>query len=223
MGVMNKTSSIETTIIGMEDNQRTYEIVKELKGDVKAKEDVILIQVFPTISPEDCTTSDVTTFHLVNKMKDLGWKKVHILNIFSCVSKERLKARDLMSVDEENMLYIKEKFAALGKDIKVIIAWGNNLLSNKVANQSKLRILETYRKLYPNGKLYQLTCDALEDETDSTGTHLLFLGLRYSKEQWRITDYPIQQEMARLKEVLGQKEKRDEKKGGENNVSSNNE
>lgn len=73
MGVMNKTSSIETTIIGTENNQRTYEIVKELKGDVKAKEDVILIQVFPTISPEDCTTSDVTTFHLVNKMKDLGW------------------------------------------------------------------------------------------------------------------------------------------------------
>ena len=153
MGVMNKTSSIETTITGTEDNQRTYEIVKELKGDVKAKEDVILIQVFPTISPEDCTTSDVTTFHLVNKMKDLGWKKVHILNIFSCVSKERLKARDLMSVDEENMLYIKKRFAALGKDVKVIIAWGNNLLSNKVANQSKLRILETYRKLYPNQKL----------------------------------------------------------------------
>ena len=222
MKTKEKKSIIETTVIGSEDNAKTFEIIKELINDEDVKEEVILIQVFPTISLDEGTMSDVTTFHLVNRMKELGWKKVHMLNLFSSVSKERLKAKDLLCVDTDNMLYIKERIKTLGKDVQMYIGWGNSLSSNQVAIQSKIKVLEEFQNLYPKGKLYQLTCDALEEETDSVGTHILFLGLRYSKERWYATEYPFKMELEHMKKQVKQ-EKTTKKREVKNSVSQNNE
>ena len=136
--------------------------------------------------------------------------------------KINLKAKDLLCVDTDNMLYIKERIKTLGKDVQMYIGWGNSLSSNQVAIQSKIKVLEEFQNLYPKGKLYQLTCDALEEETDSVGTHILFLGLRYSKERWYATEYPFKMELEHMKKQVKQ-EKTTKKREVKNTVSQNNE
>lgn len=50
-------------------------------------------------------------------MKQLGWKKVHILNLFSKIAKWKPPAGELKAVDKENMAYINIKSLIIGSNI----------------------------------------------------------------------------------------------------------
>lgn len=80
------SQTIKTTVIGTDKN--TYEIIKEYTEDKSSSgEEAVIIQLYPTVGIDDVSKTDSTTLHLQNKMKQLGWKKVHILNLFSKIAK----------------------------------------------------------------------------------------------------------------------------------------
>ena len=216
--------ALKTHIIGTE--KKTFEIIREWEG-MEVGEEVVVIQINPTIGIQNMEKIDSTTMHLLNKMKELKWRKVHLLNLFSTVTQGKLLASNLKSVDEENINYIKSIFKMHGAEKKIVIAWGNSLATNSATNQSKKELLEIFQKMFPKGKLYQIVTDNAEDNLQ--GTHILFLGLRYSNDIWYIEEFPLKEELKRLTKLLEMKkekpDKSEKKKGkkGEDNVSKDNE
>jgi len=195
------SQTIKTTIIGTERN--TFEIIKEYAEEKPvAGEEVAIIQLYPTVGIEDAEVTDSTTLHLQNKMKQLGWTKVHMVNLFSQIARKKPLAGDLKAVDKENMAYVKNLISDVGKRGKIVVAWGNSHSTNLVVNESKKELLE-FLLSSQSENVYQLVADSME--TEAEGTHILFLGLRYADDEWQLTDYPAK---AQLEKISAQVQKR---------------
>ncbi len=197
MKLEKKVSTMTTTVIGTESN--TYEIIREIKG-MEDGEEAYIIQLYPTVSIRNAERIDSTAQHLINKMIEMKWKKVHLLNLYSMVAHQKPKAGDLKNVDKENLAYIRKILSNADAKAKVIIAWGNSLQSNKSANESKLVLLEGLAGIQGKKKLWQIVADGMDIEL--TGTHILFLGLRYAGCVWTLTEYPAKTEMDKLTKAL---------------------
>lgn len=197
MKLEKKVSTMTTTVIGTESN--TYEIIREIKG-MEDGEEAYIIQLYPTVSIQSAERIDSTAQHLINKMLEMKWKKVHLLNLYSMVAHQKPKAGDLKNVDKENLAYIRKILSNADAKAKVIIAWGNSLQSNKSANESKLVLLEGLAGVQGKRKLWQIVTDGMDIEL--TGTHILFLGLRYAGCVWTLTEYPAKTEMDKLTKAL---------------------
>lgn len=197
MKLEKKVSTMTTTVIGTESN--TYEIIREIKG-MEDGEEAYIIQLYPTVSIQSAERIDSTAQHLINKMLEMKWKKVHLLNLYSMVAHQKPKAGDLKNVDKENLAYIRKILSSADAKAKVIIGWGNSLQSNKSANESKLVLLEGLAGVQGKRKLWQIVTDGMDIEL--TGTHILFLGLRYAGCVWTLTEYPAKTEMDKLTKAL---------------------
>lgn len=197
MKLEKKVSTMTTTVIGTESN--TYEIIREIKG-MEDGEEAYIIQLYPTVSIQSAERIDSTAQHLINKMLEMKWKKVHLLNLYSMVAQQKPKAGDLKNVDKENLAYIRKILSSADAKAKVIIGWGNSLQSNKSANESKLVLLEGLAGVQGKRKLWQIVTDGMDIEL--TGTHILFLGLRYAGCVWTLTEYPAKTEMDKLTKAL---------------------
>lgn len=201
------SQTIKTTIIGTE--RSTFEIIKEYAEEKPvAGEEVVIIQLYPTVGIEDVGATDSTTLHLQNKMKQLGWAKVHMVNLFSQIARRKPLAGDLKAVDKENMAYVKNVISDVGKRGKIVVAWGNSHSTNLVVNESKKELLEFLVSSQPEN-VYQLVADSME--TEAEGTHILFLGLRYADDEWQLTGYPAK---AQLEKISAQVQKRKPKTEG---------
>lgn len=195
------SQTIKTTIIGTERN--TFEIIKEYAEEkAVVGDEVAIIQLYPTVGIEDVGATDSTTLHLQNKMKQLGWAKVHMVNLFSQIARRKPLAGDLKAVDKENMAYVKNVISDVGKRGKIVVAWGNSHSTNLVVNESKKELLEFLISSQPEN-VHQLVTESMETETE--GTHILFLGLRYADDEWQLTDYPAK---AQLEKISAQVQKR---------------
>ena len=197
MKLEKKVSTMTTTVIGTESN--TYEIIREIKG-MEDGEEAYIIQLYPTVSIQSAERIDSTAQHLINKMLEMKWKKVHLLNLYSMVAHQKPKAGDLKNVDKENLAYIRKILSSADAKAKVSIGWGNSLQSNKSANESKLVLLEGLAGVQGKRKLWQIVTDGMDIEL--TGTHILFLGLRYAGCVWTLTEYPAKTEMDKLTKAL---------------------
>ena len=188
------SQTIKTTIVGTE--RSTFEIIKEYAEEKPvAGEEVVIIQLYPTVGIEDVGATDSTTLHLQNKMKQLGWTKVHMLNLFSQIARRKPLAGDLKNVDKENMAYVKNVITDVGKRGKIVVAWGNSHSTNLIVNESKKELLEFLVSSQPEN-VYQLVADSME--TEAEGTHILFLGLRYADDEWQLTDYPAKVQLEKI-------------------------
>ncbi|MBQ9631405.1 MAG: DUF1643 domain-containing protein [Lachnospiraceae bacterium] len=183
--------TLKTEIIGNATN--TYEIVKE-SVEGKQKEAVV-IQLYPTIGINEIGILDTTTMHLQNKMHQLGWSKVHILNLFSQIIKRKPLSADLPSVDDKNLKYVMDVLKKLQDSCDIVIAWGNSHTTSKVVNESKRQLLENLQTL-KKASASQIVAEHML--TESAGTHILFLGLRYADDTWMLEDYPIADELERI-------------------------
>ena len=159
MKLEKKVSTMTTTVIGTESN--TYEIIREIKG-MEDGEEAYIIQLYPTVSIRNAERIDSTAQHLINKMIEMKWKKVHLLNLYSMVAHQKPKAGDLKNVDKENLAYIRKILSNADAKAKVIIAWGNSLQSNKSANESKLVLLEGLAGIQGKKKLWQIVADGMD-------------------------------------------------------------
>ena len=197
MKLEKKASTMATTVIGTESN--TYEIIREIKG-MEDGEEAYIIQLYPTVSIRSTERIDSTAQHLINKMPEMKWRKVHLLNLYSMVALQKPKAGDLKNIDKENLAYIRKVLLGADAKAKIIIGWGNSLQTNKSANESKLVLLEGLTGAQGKKKLWQVIADGMDIEL--TGTHILFLGLRYADCIWTLTEYPAKTEIDRLTKVL---------------------
>ncbi|MBO5524371.1 MAG: DUF1643 domain-containing protein [Roseburia sp.] len=195
------SQTIRTTIVGTE--RSTFEIIKEYAEEkAVVGDEVVIIQLYPTVGIEDVGATDSTTLHLQNKMKQLGWTKVHMVNLFSQIARRKPLAGDLKTVDKENMAYVKNVISDVGKRGKIVVAWGNSHSTNLIVNESKKELLEFLVSSQPEN-VYQLVADSME--TEAEGTHILFLGLRYADDEWQLTGYPAK---AQLEKISAQVQKR---------------
>lgn len=197
MKLEKKAVTLATTVIGTEGN--TYEMIREIKG-MEDGEEAYVIQLYPTVGIGSPERIDSTAQHLLNKMREMKWKKVHLLNLYSMVASRKPKAGDLKSIDRENLAYVRKTLSGADAKAKIIIGWGNSLQTNRSANESKLALLEGLTGAQGRKKLWQIVADDMDIEL--TGTHILFLGLRYSECDWTLTEYPAKAEMDRLTKAL---------------------
>ena len=197
--------AVKTEILSSEDGNRTYSIKKEITGIAGSHAYFILL--YPTRTQENCYVEDSTNNHLLNHLAELGLNSYTVINLFAQVTQSRLSLAGL-TVDEENMNYIKETvFSSLTDDSKVVIAWGNSQQNSPVICQSKQRILELWESEQPSRPLYQLTVDGMK--SDNIGVHPLFLGIRHSQSYWKLVEYPRKKILKELLERM--KPKKNEK------------
>ena len=192
-----KESVLRTKVTATADGSRTYAIVKtieELKGGKG-----VFVLLYPTRTLDNLHVEDSTNVHILNHLQELGLGEYVVVNLFSTVTQSKLSTKGL-ALDTDNLNYIRDKvFKELDerKD-KVIVAWGNSHQTSKVVNQAKLEVLRMWTETHKEGKLYQLTADGLEK--DNIGVHPLYMGIRYSNAQWRLTEYPHMSVMKKLAE-----------------------
>ena len=171
--------------VGSDDGTHTYEIHRKWAENGKK---ALVIELYPTITADRCGSMDVSTMHLLNHAQELGWGEVRIVNLYSKVFSEKPKVKQL-SDNDNNLSYIEELLEEQDiKDYDIVIAWGNTLVSHTGTNNSKIDLL-TMMKGKGLGK--QVKC-IITENMDADGVHPLYLGLRYSKDVWKLKPYPIE-------------------------------
>lgn len=179
---------LKTTIVHDEQNEHTYEIKRVFEG--AEGDDIILLQLFPTLGEGDEFTMDSTTLHMINHFRELNIGSIRFINLFSKQCKARLSTRNVI-LDEQNIKYIEEIMKEKSfKNSKFIVAFGSSMDSSVVATQTKFIICQMFKKYNPNGKMYQITTDGLSQKNNSA-VHVLYLGIRYSNSVWRLTEYSM--------------------------------
>lgn len=206
-----KRQTMNLLAIGSDDEKHTYEVYRQWnEGDKKA----IVIEIYPTLAPsEQCIKNDLSSFHLMNHVSELGWDEMRLINLYSKVFSYKPSGQ-LLKKEDLNLPYIEQVLNE--PDIKeisdIVIAWGTSLQAHKTTNQAKLELL---LKLKEKGLEDQVKQIVTEDigERDNAGIHPLFLGLQHSRSKWLLSPYPLEEEIERLSQLVDKKASA-KKKGG---------
>lgn len=196
--------NLKVCAIGTDDGKNTYEIRRKWGEDGKK---ALVIELYPTISVDNCGMLDVSTMHLMNHANDFGWKEMRIVNLYATVITKKPSVSELQ---ENSLAYIEEILEEDDiKEYDIVIAWGNSLATHKgtiLAKQDFLSMLEE-KGLSKNVKCISVDGIILK----SVGTHPLYLGLHYPRDKWCLTEYPVKE----ILKELSQDEKKDnrDKKG----------
>lgn len=189
----NEIMNLETEVVGSDDGKLTYEIRRKW-SDEGAK--AVVIELYPSIKIENMERIDLSYMHLQNHLAELGIGEVRIVNLFCTVFDHKPLAKYLIE-NEENIQHIKE--VCQSKDIDmIIIAYGSTLGNHQIANSIKSDLLKFLIDKKLDKKVKHLVVDYL-DTNEQIGTHPLYLGLRFSKEEWMIADFPLKYSYEELK------------------------
>ena len=184
--------------VGTDDGKSTYEIRRKWGEEGKK---ALVIELYPTISVENCGMLDVSTMHLINHVNDFGWSEMRIVNLYANVITKKPSVGELQ---ENSLAYIEEILEE--EDIKaydIVIAWGNSLLTHKGTTNVKIDLLSM---LEEKGLDKNVKCISVEGiSLKSIGVHPLYLGLHYPREKWNLIDYPLKESLS----ALVQNEKQD--------------
>lgn len=183
--------------VGSDDGINTYEIHRKWADNGKKS---LVIELYPTLTADKCGSMDISTMHLLNHVKELGWGEVRIVNLYSRVFSEKPKVSQLTD-NNDNLSYIEEILEEADmKDYDIVIAWGNTLISHTGTIHAKADILTMMKN---KGLVKQVKC-IVTDTLQTEGVHPLYLGLRYSKDIWKLKQYPLEKV---LQELEGEKKK----------------
>ena len=210
-----------TQIVSSNDGLHTYEIRRIWD---ESKRHGIVIELYPTISLEDCSKTDLSTMHLMNHVNEFAWGSVTIINLYSTVFISKPSTKELLE-DDENLEYMKALFSQSDiKDADICISWGSGLSNHMPTIRKKIEILELLNKKKLSK---QVKCIVPEDPYDITnqGVHPLFLGLHHAKERWGLEEYDIAANITELKTSLAKTpskakvKKSKEKQNDENKIA----
>lgn len=215
--MITKKQEMNLLVIGSDDDKNTYAVLREWKeGEGKA----LVIEIYPTLSPsEQYIKNDLSSFHLMNHISELGWREMEVVNLYSKVFSYKPLSRQLKKEDL-NTTYIESLLNETDiKEKDVVIAWGTSLDKHKITNEAKFDLL---KKLKEKGLEKQIKYLVTEDmgENVSVGVHPLFLGLQHSKSHWMLKQFPLDEEIEKLSKLLAEKpivKKKGEKKSGYKN------
>lgn len=214
--MVTETFSMKVEVVGTDDGMNTYEVRRQWgEGTRKA----LVVELYPTITAERCHSMDISTMHLLNHASDFGWDDIRVVNLYSKVFSEKPLVNQLTE-DNENLSYIEALLEDEGiKNCDIVIAWGNSLLTHKKTINAKIDLLSMIKN---KGLIPQTKC-IVTNNVISYGVHPLYLGLRYAKDKWQLTDYPVEKMLCELEggteETIPPKEKSG--KGGKKRVSKN--
>lgn len=203
MNVVTENFNMLVEVTGSDDGRNTYEVRRKW-GDEGKK--ALVVELYPTISAEQCEKMDLSAMHLQNHTKELGWDDVHIVNLYSNIFDSKPLASQLKD-DIENLSYIEEILEKDDiKDYDIVIAWGNSLSTHIGTVKAKIDLLNM---LKDKGLLEQVKCIVTENLSvvECYGVHPLYLGLRYSKDKWSLVEYPVDEELEKLEKALKPKVK----------------
>ena len=191
-------------VTGSEDGKNTYEVRRKW-GDKGRK--ALVVELYPTISSDECEKMDLSAMHLLNHAKELGWNDIHVVNLYSNIFDSKPLVNQLKD-DIENLSYIEEILEK--EDIKeydIVIAWGNSLSTHSSTVRAKIDLLNMLRD---KGLQEQTKCIVTENLSvvDCYGVHPLYLGLRYAKDKWSLVDYPVDAMLNNFEKKLGTKAKK---------------
>lgn len=203
MNMVTENVNMLVEVTGSDDGQNTYEVRRKW-GDGEKKS--LVIELYPTISAEECEKLDLSAMHLLNHTKELGWNDVHIVNLYSNIFDSKPLAGQLKD-DIANLSYIEEMLERDDiREYDIVIAWGNSLSTHIGTVKAKIDLLNM---LKDKGLLEQVKCIVTENLSvvECYGVHPLYLGLRYAKDKWSLVEYPVEKELEKLEEVLKPKVK----------------
>lgn len=212
--------SMHVTATGSDDGKSTYEIHRKWQEQGKKS---LVICLYPTISVDNPEKLDLSTMHLLNHIKELGWAEMSIVNLYSTVYDEKPLTSQLEE-DDSNMAYIEEILER--EDIKeydIVIAWGSSLSTHKRTINLKIDLISM---LLDKGLEKNVKCLVTENlvTCSESGIHPLYLGLHFSRDKWELQEISLKNTLNELKKAIqpiATPEK--SKKGGKKNVSKNNE
>ena len=200
--MVTETFRMDISAVGSDDGINTYEIRRKW---VEKGKKALVIELYPTLTADQCGNMDVSTMHLMNHVQELGWGEVRIVNLYSKVFSEKPTVSQL-SEDDNNLSYIEEILEE--QDIggyDIVIAWGNTLISHRQTIQAKTDLLTMIKE---KGLAKQVKC-IVTNNLKANGVHPLYLGLRYSKDVWSLQPFP-------LEKVLNELESTEKKASAEN-------
>lgn len=191
------TGELITTIVHNEENTKTFEIKREFKGI--EGEDIILLQLFPTLGKGDEFTMDSTNRHIINHRQDLNIRSIRFINLFATRCNARMSTRNV-SIDEENIKYIESVMKEKNfKKYRFVVAYGCTMNNCTVATKTKFLIFKLFKKYNPEGEMYQISVDGL-DSKNANAVHILFLGIRHSNSTWFYEKFTIPELKEKVKE-----------------------
>lgn len=189
---------MQTELVASEDGRHTYE-VRRSWSDTGRKG--LVLELYPTLSAERCGELDLSTMHLLNHTKDLGWASVRIVNLYSLVCIGKPKVSEL-SYDEKNIAYIEEILESKDiADYDIVIATGNSLSTHIKTLETKIDILSMLREKKLEEQVKYIAAESADKEK-WVGVHPLFLGLHYGRDVWRLEIFPLENELKTLKESI---------------------
>lgn len=215
----NFTLNVEA--VGTEDSNRTYEIRRRWSDEGKKS---LVIELYPTLSVNECGKLDLSTMHLLNHVAELGWGEMRIVNLYSTIFDKKPLVSQLTE-DSDNLSYIEEILEEADiADYDIVIAWGNSLVSHTMTINAKIDLLNMIKDKGLEKNTKCIVTDTL-CTIGSYGVHPLYLGLHYSKDVWDLIDYPINEILSELtKSIKAEKSKEvKSKKGVKKSVSKNKE
>lgn len=184
--------NMEILVVGTEDGKNTYEVRRKWKEKGKK---ALVIELYPTITVENCGKMDVSTMHLLNHAEDFRWSELRIVNLYSTVITGKPRLAELK---EDSLPYIEEILEE--EDIKsydIVIAWGNSLSKHQSTTNIKADLFTMLEKKGLGNNVKCISVEGLEG-TMGVGIHPLYLGLHYSKVKWQLVKYPLKEMMKEL-------------------------
>lgn len=170
--------TLVTEITGSDDGKLTYEIMRRWSDTGKK---AVVIELYPGIGVDNIEQIDLSYMHLNNHLNELGIGEIHIVNLFCTVFEHKPLAK-LLVENEENIQHIQS--LCMQKDIDyILIAYGSTLGSHQIARTVKCKLLKFLMDKKLDKKVKHLVVEYL-DTNQQIATHPLYLGLRFSREQW---------------------------------------
>lgn len=212
--MVNKKLCMDISAVGTDDGSSTYEIRRKW-GEAGKK--ALVIELYPTISVENCGMMDVSTMHLLNHVQDFNWNELRIVNLYATVIAQKPSVSQLK---ESSLAYIEEILEE--EDISaydIVIAWGNSLSTHQGTINAKVDLLSM---LEEKGLSKNVKCIFVEGMNTKTnfGVHPLYLGLHYSKEKWKLIEYPLKENLAELENSVKQTKVEEKKVKGESKTKA---
>lgn len=222
--MISDTFTMQTELVASEDMIHTYSVSRKFDNGFDRR--ILVCELYPTLSLDRISEFDLSTMHLLNHIRQLGdFSEVQIVNLFSFVcTNGKPTANKLKADDIENQAYLEDVLdEAKDDDTSIVIAWGSTWNQNETVQNLKQMVLNWIAEKGLEENTFHIVCDYLDTEKQCC-THPLYMGLRFSKEEWSLEKLDVQ----KMLEEMQPKEKVDEKKQpkkkgrGKKNVSEDN-
>ena len=190
--------SMNVSMIGTDDGKRILEVRRT--WNEKGKK-AVAIDIYPTISGENWGMLDTSNVDLLNHANDLEWGELRMLDLYvpvlngnSNVNQLQDTSRDYIEKTLEKVLEEKDS-----NTYEIVILWGDSEDDDEKIIKAKIDVLSMLLEKGLSVKC--ITIDSLSVK-EKYGIHPIYLAIHYSKDQWKLVDFPVKEMLEELEKSL---------------------